>query len=82
MDWHYRLGIFPEVIDQEQVVNGHYQVVIGQYQVIIGQYQVVIGVPWKSWSHKNMILVTKRVVVAPFELKLGPNESYGRAASV
>ena len=24
----------------------------------------------------------KRVVVAPFELKLGPNESYGRAASV
>ena len=29
-----------------------------------------------------MILVTKRVAVAPFELKLGPNESYGRAASV
>ena len=24
----------------------------------------------------------KRVAVAPFELKLGPNESYGRAASV
>ena len=29
-----------------------------------------------------MILVTKRVAVAPFELKLVPNESYGRAASV
>ena len=29
-----------------------------------------------------MILVTKRVAVAPFELKLGANESYGRAASV
>ena len=29
-----------------------------------------------------MILVTKRVAVAPLELKLGPNESYGRAASV
>ena len=29
-----------------------------------------------------MILVTKQVAVAPFELKLGPNESYGRAASV
>ena len=26
-----------------------------------------------------MILVTKRVAVPPFELKLGPNESYGRA---
>ena len=24
----------------------------------------------------------KRVAVAPFQLKLGPNESYGRAASV
>ena len=24
----------------------------------------------------------KRVAVVPFELKLGPNESYGRAASV
>ena len=29
-----------------------------------------------------MILVTKRVAVAPFELKIGPNESYGCAASV
>ena len=29
-----------------------------------------------------MILVTKWVAVAPFELKLGPNESYRRAASV
>ena len=29
-----------------------------------------------------MGFVTKRVAVAPFELKLGPNESYGRAASV
>ena len=29
-----------------------------------------------------MILVTKRGVVAAFELKLGPNESYRRAASV
>ena len=29
-----------------------------------------------------MVLVTKRLAVAPFELKLGPNESYGRAASV
>ena len=29
-----------------------------------------------------MILLTKRVTMAPFELKLGPNESYGRAASV
>ena len=29
-----------------------------------------------------MILVTKRVAVAPLELKLSPNESYGRAASV
>ena len=27
-------------------------------------------------------MVTKWVAVAPFELKLGPNESYGRAASV
>ena len=40
------------------------------------------SVPRKSWSHKNVILVTKRVDVAPFELKLGPNESYGRTASV
>ena len=31
---------------------------------------------------QNMILVTKRVAMAPFELKLGPNESYRRAASV
>ena len=29
-----------------------------------------------------MILVTKRVAVSLFALKLGPNESYGRAASV
>ena len=29
-----------------------------------------------------MISVTKRVAVAPFELKLGPHESYGRATSV
>ena len=29
-----------------------------------------------------MILSTKRVAVVPFELKLGPNGSYGRAASV
>ena len=29
-----------------------------------------------------MILATKRVAVAPFELKLGANGSYGRAASV
>ena len=29
-----------------------------------------------------MVSVTKRVAVAPFELKLGPNGSYGRAASV
>ena len=29
-----------------------------------------------------MILVTKRVALAPFELTLGPNESYGRAASI
>ena len=29
-----------------------------------------------------MIWVTKRVAVAPFELKLSPNESYGRATSV
>ena len=38
----------------------------------------------QSWnqSHKNTVLVTKRVTMAPFELKLGPNESYGRAASV
>ena len=37
-----------------------------------------------SWNrlHKSTALVTKRVVVAPFELKLGPNESYGRPASV
>ena len=28
------------------------------------------------------VLVTKRVAVAPFELKIGPNESYRRAASV
>ena len=31
---------------------------------------------------KNTVLVTKRVAVAPFELKIGPNGSYGRAASV
>ena len=37
-----------------------------------------------SWNrlHKNTVLVTKRVAVAPFEPKIGPNESYGRAASV
>ena len=37
-----------------------------------------------SWNrlHKNTVSITKRVVVAPFELKHGPNESYGRAASV
>ena len=37
-----------------------------------------------SWNrlHENTVLVTKRVAVAPFELNLGPNESYGRAASV
>ena len=28
-----------------------------------------------------MVLVTTRVAVAPFELKLGPNESYGRAGA-
>ena len=37
-----------------------------------------------SWNrlHKNIVLGVKRVAVAPFELKIGPNESYGRAASV
>ena len=36
-----------------------------------------------SWNrlHKNTVLVTKRVAVAPFELNIGPNESYRRAAS-
>ena len=29
-----------------------------------------------------MMLVTKRVAMAPFELKFSPNESYRRAASV
>ena len=29
-----------------------------------------------------MTLVTKRVTMAPFKLKPGPNGSYGRAASV
>ena len=40
-----------------------------------------------SWNrlHKTILLGVKRVAMAPFELKLvklGPNESYGRAASV
>ena len=37
-----------------------------------------------SWTrlHKNTVLVTKRVAVALFELKIGPNGSCGRAASV
>ena len=29
-----------------------------------------------------MISVTKTVAMTPFEVKLGPNESYGRAPSV
>ena len=37
-----------------------------------------------SWNllHKNTVLVTKRVAVAPFDLKISQNESYRRAASV
>ena len=30
---------------------------------------------------QSIVLVTKRVAVAPFELKLGPNGSHRRAAS-
>ena len=39
------------------------------------------SVPRRSMPHKTMILLTKRVAVAPLDLKLGPNGSYGRAAS-
>ena len=37
-----------------------------------------------SWNrlHKDTVFVTQRVAVAPFELKLGPNEYYGRATCV
>ena len=37
-----------------------------------------------SWNrlHKTIVLGVKRVAVAPFELKLGANGSYRRAASV
>ena len=55
-----------------QVVNGHYQVGIGQYQVRIGQYQGKTGLTKSG---------TKRVAMAPFELKISPNGSYRRAAS-
>ena len=57
---------------------------------------VVLKLSWKpertfpsslelsSWNrlHKKTVLVTKRVAVVPFGLKIGPNESYRRAASV
>ena len=57
---------------------------------------VVLKLSWKSqgnflrpWSSRvgtncteTTVLGVKRVAVAPFELKIGPNESYGHAASV
>ena len=43
---------------------------------MIGQYSTK-----ENWSQKTMIVVTKQVAVAPFELKINPNGSYGRAAS-
>ena len=47
------------------------QLVNGQYQVVIGQYQV------KVCQYQGKTGLAKL-----FELKLGPNESYRRAASV
>ena len=74
-------GLYQVVLDQYQVLTGQYQVVIDQYQAVIRQYQLVIGQFQGRPTHKTMTLVTTWVVVAPFEVKLGPNESYGRAAS-
>ena len=33
-------------------------------------------------AHRQLVLGVKWVAVAPFELKIGPNKFYGRAASV
>ena len=48
--------------------------VVGHVQLMIGQYHGKIGL-------RNMLLVTKRVAVAPFELNISPNSSYWRPAS-
>ena len=47
-----------------------------------GRFPCPLELPTWNRLHKNTVLVTKRVAVAPFELKIGPNESYGRGASV
>ena len=47
-----------------------------------GRFPSTLELPSWNRSHKKTVLVTKRVAVAPFELNIGPNESYGRAASV
>ena len=57
-------------------------VVLNQSWKPEGSFPSSLELPSWDRSHKSTVLVTKRVAVAPFELKIGPNESYGRAASV
>ena len=88
-------GHYQGVTGHYQVVNGHYQVVSGQYRVVIDQYQIVIDqyqveigqyqliispCQGRTGLTKTCFLVTKRVAMVVFELKLSRNGSYRRAA--
>ena len=93
---HYQVMIdqYQVVNGHYAIVHGHYQVVTlpsslwsvpssqwAQPRVHWSVPSSTLSVRRKSWSHKTMILVTKRVAVDPFELKLSPNGYYGRPAS-
>ena len=57
-------------------------VVPKQSQKPEGTFPSIPALPTRNWFTEIIVLGMKRVAVAPFELKLSPNGSYRRTASI